>query len=234
MSLLSTFYNTTLDIEPLSMPATGRVADWTTWAFCGILVLLTLIIVNGRRKFTYIVRALFSPRSRNQLLRESKPLAEWIYAFLFLYDFLVIGMTLYLLVSAYLPAISGHFSPPLLFLACAAVAAAFYFLKTANLYLLAFIFDCPDDRATHEQNRFFCTTCCSLALLPLALAAAYTAQLSWLLLYGILYLACYCFAWFRTINLKSSRFNYFEFFLYFCTIEILPFLVIIKMMISFR
>ncbi len=234
MNLLSALYNTLLNIEPLPIPATGRVLDWVTWVFCGILVLLTLIIVNGRRKFTSIIRALFSPRSRNQLLRESKPLAEWIYAFLFLYDFLVIGMTLYLLVSAFLPGISSHFSPPLLFLTCTAAAAAFYFLKTANLHLLAFIFDCDEDRATHEQNRFFCTTCCSLILLPLAVAATYTSQLSWLLLYGILFVACYLFAWFRTLNLKSSRFNYFEFFLYFCTIEILPFLVIIKMMISFR
>ena len=143
-------------------------------------------------------------------------------------------MALYLIVSTFLPAISEHFSPFMLFVTCTASAAAFYFLKSANLYLLAFIFDCPDDRANHEQNRFFCTTCCSLVLLPLAIAAAYTSQFSWLLLYAALFGACYLFAWFRTLNLKSSHFNYFEFFLYFCTIEILPCIVIIKMMISFR
>lgn len=234
MDSIPTPYDSIPNIEPVPVMASGRVADWMIWVFCAILVLLTLVIVNGRRKFSYIVRALFSPRSRNQLLRESKPLAEWIYAFLFLYDFLAIGMALYLIVSTFLPAISEHFSPFMLFATCTTAAAVFYFLKTINLYLLAFIFDCPDDRANHEQNRFFCTTCCSLVLLPLAIAAAYTTQFSWLLLYAALFGACYLFAWFRTLNLKSSRFNYFEFFLYFCTIEILPCIVIIKMMISFR
>ncbi|MBQ1544399.1 MAG: DUF4271 domain-containing protein, partial [Clostridia bacterium] len=91
------------DIKPLPMPTQAHVQDWMTWVFCGVLVLLTLIIVNSRRKFTYIVRALFSPRSRNQLLRESKPLTEWIYAFLFLFDFIVIGMALHLIISTFLP-----------------------------------------------------------------------------------------------------------------------------------
>lgn len=221
-------------LEPVSVVAAGHVADWVTWVFCFLLLLLTLVIVNSRRKFTYIVRALFSPRSRNQLLRESRPLSEWIYAFLFLYDFLVGGVTLYLVISTFLPAVSAHFAPFLLFLTCTALGAVLYFLKSANLYLLSFIFDCPDDRATHEQNRFFCTTCCSLVLLPLAIAAAYTSQYSWLLLYAVLFVVCYLFAWFRTLKLKSSHFNYFEFFLYFCTIEILPCIVIVKLMISFR
>lgn len=234
MHLLSAIYNTSLLLQPIPKPESGHVLDWVTWVFCGVLVLLTLIIVNSRRKFTYIVRALFSPRSRNQLLRESKPLTEWIYAFLFLFDFLVIGMASYLTISIFLPAISQHFAPFLLFLTCAAAAAVFYFLKTANLYLLAFIFDCPDDRSNHEQNRFFCTTCSSLLLLPLTIAAAYTSQFSWLLLYAVLFLACYLFTWYRTFKLKSNQFNFIEFFLYFCTIEILPFLAIIKMMISFR
>ena len=198
-----------------------------------LLVLLTLIIVNGRRKFTLIIRALFSPRSRNQLLRESKPLMEWIYAFLFLYNFLVHGMALYLVTDTFLPNISCHFAPFVLYLTCTATSAAIYFLKTANLHLLAFIFNCPDDRSNHEQNRFFCATCCSLVLLPIAIATAYTSQPSWLLLYAVLLFSCYLFEWYRTLNLKSSDFNYFQFFLYFCTIEILPFLVIIKMMISF-
>ena len=234
MNSLSILYNFLLDIKPLPMPTQAHVLDWMTWVFCGVLVLLTLIIVNSRRKFTYIVRALFSPRSRNQLLRESKPLTEWIYAFLFLFDFIVIGMALHLIISTFLPTISQYFAPFPLFLTCTATAAVFYFLKTANLYLLAFIFDCPEDRSNHEQNRFFCTTCCSLLLLPLTIAAAYTSQFSWLLLYAVLFIACYLFTWYRTFKLKSNQFNFIEFFLYFCTIEILPFLVIIKMMISFR
>ena len=227
-------YDSITQLEPVPMAASGGVVDWMIWVFCAILVLLTLVVVNGRRKFSYIVRALFSSRSRNQLLRESKPLAEWIYAFLFLYDFLVIGLALYLVISTFLPDISSHFSSFMLFVACTAASAVFYFLKTANLYLLAYIFNCPEDRANHEQNRFFCTTCSALILLPLVIAAAYTSQFSWLLLYAILFGTCYLFAWFRTLNLKSSHFNYFEFFLYFCTIEILPCLIIIKMMISFR
>ena len=152
------------------MPTQAHMLDWMTWVFCGVLVLLTLIIVNSRRKFTYIVRALFSPRSRNQLLRESKPLTEWIYAFLFLFDFIVIGMALHLIISTFLPTISQYFAPFPLFLTCTATAAVFYFLKTANLYLLAFIFDCPEDRSNHEQNRFFCTTC--RLHLPIFMAAA--------------------------------------------------------------
>jgi hypothetical protein len=233
MHLLSAIYTNIAEITPLPMPSNGPDNDWVTGLFCGLLVLLTLIIVNGRRKFSFIIRSLYSARSRSQLLRESKPMSEWIYVFLLLYVFLTQGTLLYLLADHFLPTLAGHFAPALLWLACCGAFTLDYFLKKLNTLFLSTIFECRDDNGLLQQNRFFHLICSSLMLLPLLMVAFYTRHLSVLFLYIPLYLANFVFLLVKTLSLKSQQLGLFQFFLYFCTLEILPLLIAVKLLFFF-
>lgn len=232
MSSLSVFYNQLLEITPVALPQSGRDTDWLTTLFCAIIVLLTLIIVNGRRKFSYIVRALFSSRSRSQLMRESKPLEEWIYAFILLYVFMVQGVLITFLIDTYAHPITEHFAPFLLYLTCTAAVAADYFLKRFNLRILTTIFECSDDRTTFLENRFFHQICSSLPLLPIVMIATYTNSPAWLFAFIPIFITTYILMIYKTLRLKSSSLTFLQFFLYFCTLEILPILVITKLLLT--
>lgn len=232
MNSLSVFYNQLLEITSVALPQTGRDTDWLTALFCAIIVLLTLIIVNGRRKFSYIVRALFSSRSRSQLLRESKPLEEWIYAFILLYVFMVQGVLITFLINTYAHPITEHFAPFLLYLTCTAAVTADYFLKRFNLRILTTIFECSDDRTTFLENRFFHQICSSLPLLPIVMIATYTNSPAWLFAFIPIFITTYILMIYKTLRLKSSSLTFLQFFLYFCTLEILPILVITKLLLT--
>ncbi len=230
MSLLSVIYKNMLNITPRALPQNGNDTDWLTILFFGLLILITLIIVNGRRKFSLIIRALFSARSRSQLLRESKPLGEWIYAFLLTYVFLTQGILFYLLISHFAAPVAAHFSAPLLWLTCAAVCATDYTLKRINVFFLTGIFECPEDRNNFKQNKFFYQVCNSLALLPILMITVYTGWFSCLFFYIPFFLTSYLMMLYQTLHLKSGQLNLFQFFLYFCTLEILPYLIILKIL----
>lgn len=232
MRLLSVFCNPLLEIVPVTLPQSGRDTDWLTGLFCFIFVLLTLIIVNGRRKFAFFVRALFSSRSRSQLLRESKPFEEWIYAFILLYVFMVQGLLVTFLISTYAPTIASHFAPFLLYLTCTAAITADYFLKRFNIRILTAIFECPDDRNTFLINRFFHQITSSLPLLPIVMIAFYTKSPAWILTYIPIFIGTYTLMLFHTLRLKTSSLTFLQFFLYFCTLEILPILIITKLLLT--
>lgn len=229
---LSIIYNyTLLDVSPVRLARSLHVPDWLTILFCAIFVLLTLIIVLGRRKFKFIVRALYSPQDRSQLLRESKPLGEWIYAFLLLYIFIVQGLFFFLVISKLFPDAGAILPPSILLTACIAAFTADYFLKRAMVFILTHIFDCPEDRNTFKQNKFFHLVVNSLALFPLLLIAAYSGHFPILFVYAPIFAANYATMIYRTLTLKSQQLHIFQLFLYFCTLEILPILIIIKLLL---
>ena len=229
---ISTLYKfSLLDVSPVRVAHNFQVPDWMTALLCGIFVLLTLIIVLGRRKFKYILKSLYSPQDRSQLLRESKPLGEWIYAFLLFYSFIVQGLFFYLIISKLFPDIAAIFPPQILLPMCMIVFTTDYFLKRIITFILTAIFDYQEDRNTFKQNKFFHLVSCSITLFPIIICAVYSGWSDILLLYLPIFIVNYCIMIYRTLTLKTQQLNFFQLFLYLCTLEILPILVITKLLL---
>ena len=231
---VSTICNAPVEILPLKFPARIPYLDTVTSVFCGILLLITLLIAFNRRKFSNVMRALFSPRVRTQLQRESKVFGEWFYFFCIVYYFLVQGMLIFLLVQYLLPGIAeGWKAFPLYFIAIDIVMAD-YFIKLLNTFFLAYVFECPEDRANFNLTKFLYQMVNSVVLLPLLVASVYTEIPQILFLYVPVFLTTYGTLIYRTLTLNSNRIRPFLFFLYFCTLEILPYLIILKIPVPLR
>ncbi len=222
--------NTTM--LPVKMSPGVDYLDMVTFLFCIILAVLTLLVVLNRRKFGYILHALFAPRDRSQLLRETKVFGEWIYVSTLTYNFSMQGMLLFVLAQFFLPDLSSALGNAALYFLSVACVMADYFLKMMLVSFLCHIFECREDKNHFNLSKFFYQTVNSIALFPILAAAVYTQIPQLLLLYVPIFLTSYITMLYRTLTLNSTKIKPFQFFLYFCTLEILPYLVIVKVIIS--
>lgn len=218
---------------PVKMAPSVPYLDMTTFVFCIIMVAVTLLIALNRRKFGYILNALFAPRVRSQLLRETKILGEWIYAATMFCNLLVQGMLIFLLVQFLLPDLASRFGSFALYFMALGGVLADYLVKMLMVYFLTYIFECTEDRYNFLLNKYFYQTVNSMALFPILVAAVYSGIPQFLFLYIPIFLTTYVAMIYRTLSLNSARISPFQFFLYLCTLEILPYLILAKMALMF-
>ena len=220
------------EILPLKFPARLPYMDMVTSLFCVILLLFTLLMAFNRRKFESVMRSLFSARIRTQMQRESKVFGEWFYMFAILFYFLVQAMLLFLLAQYVFPeSVAGIRPFPLYFLLLGVVMADF-FIKLLLTLLMSYIFECPEDRLNFNLTKFFVHTVNSVAVFPLLAATVYMDFPYLLFLYIPVFLTTFIVMIFRTLTLNSDKIPPFLFFLYFCTFEILPYLIVAKLLFT--
>lgn len=224
-----------MDIIPVPMVTKNPYFDILTSVFCIALVLLSINCTVNRKQFKSILQALFLPRVRNQLLREGKIFNEWIYFLAITYVFIIQAALVYLLAWNFLPRVLllTWMTPILLYAICFGAVVADYFLKMLIVRILAFFFDCSAACTPFNLNKFFYLTINSVALLPILILAVYLNSPFILMVYCPIFLVVYFMMIFRTITFNSNLLNPFHFFLYFCTLEILPYLIYLKLLITY-
>lgn len=223
-----------MEITPKYFTAITAPHDLFTGVFCLALLLLTINYTVNRRQYKSVLSALFIPRERNQLLREGKVFNEWVYFFAIIFVFIVQGCFLYFLIWEFLPDIAVKVNPFLLYGISTSAVVVDYFVKMLLVYVLTYVFDCQEARSPFLLNKFFYLNLVSLFLLPLLVLAIYTGNAFLLIPYLLVFLIVYFTMLFRSITLNSKSVSLFHFFLYFCTLEILPYLVWLKLIVIYR
>ena len=190
--------------------AVAQPNNGLTLVFCALLLLFTLILVTFRRKLMLIFRALFSQRHLSIIQREGKLLEDRISSFVLLFDIMTIATGLVMFCTVYIPqamsklpfiAYIGIFFA-LLFLA--------YILKLLCNELYANLFGRVKEHTSINQY----TGIRAFYYLIVGLLAALFAV--WL---------------YRLSKINSNNIHRFHFFLYFCTLEILPWLIFLKVLL---
>ena len=209
-------------------------ADIATFVFCLALLVLTLNVANHRRDFKATLQALFLPRVRSQFFRESKLYNEWCFYLGTLFNILVQSLLVFYLVVILLPSFAGGINLKLLYVLCFGATLFDFFFKWGNSTLLGKLFECSGDAALFNHSKFFYFSDSSIALLPILAATIYLGMPVLLFAYLPFFLTAYVMMVVRTLTLKSSALSLFQFFLYFCTLEILPYLIILKLLAILR
>lgn len=209
-------------------------ADIATFVFCLALLVLTLNVANNRRDFRATLQALFVPRVRSQFFRESKLYNEWCFYLGVLFNTLIQSLLIFYLVVTLLPSIVGSIHLKLLYLLCFGATLFDFFFKFGNSLLLGKLFDCSDDAILFNHSKFFYISDSSLVLLPILAVTIYLGRPAILFSYVPFFFTAYAMMVIRTLSLKTSALSLFQFFLYFCTLEILPYLVILKLLVMLR
>lgn len=210
-----------------------RPDNWVSILFCLLLVLFTMIVVTSRRKLLLIFRALFSQRHFSLVQREGKVLESRGSVLLLLFDTLTITLGLVMFCTTYIP----RFMSRLPFIAWIgiffAVLLVAYLLKLLFNELYSYLFGREKERASVNQYKFIVMTDLAVLVYPFLLLVQY-AGLRFLYYVIAAIIVILFFVWvYRLSKINSIRDHRFHFFLYFCTLEILPWLLMFKILLMF-
>jgi len=197
------------------------------------LLIVTLSFVLYRRKALLMLRALFSARYLQQLLREGKLSKESLY----LYSILLYLVTLPCLIIAffqfYSPALFETYSLHTwqIYGIIMGVLVTVFLLSQFILSYFATIFNYQEERylytATKTLFRFY-----NALLLVAVIPFIWYAQIPSLIFF--VYFPTFViifFAFFLLFIRNISGISRIHFFIYFCSLEILPYLLVAKLLI---
>ena len=203
--------------------------NWTT-LFVGLSILLmTLNVVVYRRHFVLSLKAIYSTRSFSQLSKEGKIFEEGTFMMALPAVVITFGLAVVQLSGHFLPQLSLKWSFPEQVLLVAAVFFALYFLKLIINYIFFSLFDVPESRYLYNLYDYSLLLSLALTLLVAATVAQYARFYFIYYLFFVEFFMLFLLKVYHFFLLKPKKLGLFYFFVYFCTLEILPYLVIVKL-----
>ena len=205
--------------------------NWLTLIFCVLLLFFTMILITFRRKLLLIYRALFSQRHFSIIQREGKVLEDRISPFVLFFDLLTITTGLVMFCTTYIPRAMSK----LPFIAYIGIFFALllvaYILKLLCNELYANLFNKKKEHSAINQYKFIVMTDFATAIFPLLIIIQYTGlNALYYVITGILVVLLSVWIY-RLMKINSTGRHRFHFFLYFCTLEILPWLILLKVLL---
>ncbi len=200
----------------------------------GCLLLLFAVLKRAFSQEMYaIIQAFFSNRALVQISKEDNLFTSWPFVFLYgLFGF-TIGMFMYLAASYY----TGNSTPDGLqvYLTYTFLVLTLFALKIAVTRFVGFIFGVQRVVREYISILYLSYFNAALLFLPLVLALSLvtTDQLHTLLLVAfLLFVVMLAFQLLRAANsiLNTYRLSKFYLFIYLCTLEIAPVLILIKVL----
>ncbi len=205
---------------------------WVLAIIAFLLVLFAILKNAFGKQLSAVVQSFYSNRALNNLNKEDNLVTSWSFLLLFIQFGFTIGMFFYLAAQQQqLPrAMQGGFS----FFVSISVGVIFlYLLKIVCLRVLGFVFDLQKPLHQYVSILYLSYFNASLLFIPIIIAFALSAKkyASGYIVLGISALALiFVFQFIRaSVNILSQyRFPKLYLFLYFCTLEICPILILIK------
>jgi hypothetical protein len=203
--------------------------DWITIVFLSCLFIFAWIQTYYSKRLGQIFRAVAQPHHINQLEREGNLFKERISLGLgFIYY--TISTIFIFLIFRYFEAVPYGLSN----MAFAGIILGSLFLyqmlKSAVVYASGVIFDTPESSRKYQLNILIFNHVIGIFLFPVVIAALYWNSEIMLLSGSILIILLIAYRTFRGIltGISNKSYNLFYLFLYLCTLEILPLLLIYK------
>ncbi len=217
-----------LTVTQFQWDSVAQPNNWITLIFCVLLLLFTIIVVAFRRKLFLICRALVSQRHFSLVQREVKILEERSSLLLLVFDLLTITTGLVMFGNTYLSPVMSR----LPFIAnvgiCFGVLLSAFFLKLLCNQLYATLYGRQKESAAMNQYKFSFMTNFAILLFPMLIIIHYMQLRTCYYILAVI-LALLFLTWaFQLMKNNSINGRGFHFFLYFCTLEILPWLVGLK------
>ncbi len=195
---------------------------------CVILLLLTLATVLYRRKMNCLIRSLFSQRYYSLLMRESKVLEERIFLLLLPMSLLTFALTASVIAQRYFPVMLEKLTFTGTFGIFCLAFLLLYFFKFLCTVLYTYLFDHQKERYSMNLYKFVFVCVAAIILLPFLLVVIFVGKYQWIYAYIPLFLGLFGLLFYKLMKINPKNINLFHFFIYFCTLEILPYLVLVK------
>lgn len=208
-------------------------SEWPVLLICLCVLFLTIIMVAYRRKYFLLIQSLFSPRFMSLLLREGKILEERVFIVTLVFDLLTFALAGQILFAHYAPSIFDKLPYMLLYAIIFVCLLVLYFSKFLSNIIYAFLFDYQNERYQLNLYKFIFITISAVSILPFLIITQFTGYF-FIIYFYIPVLIVYFVAFiYRLMILNPKKINLFQFFVYFCTLEILPYLLVVKSLVMF-
>lgn len=201
------------------------------YLFLGVVLLLAYAKLNYSVYLNALQRAAFNINMAQQFYRSQETSLHPAAIILFLFNIGCLTLFLYLTAQHFEPLtmLSKQQTFGLAFL----IVSAYHLFKLIINWLLSIIFQRKSSLSFYQFNFFFVEVVACMVLLPFLLLTAFSSQLNtqWvLILSAILLLSSLLYAIAKGIivNINQILVNKFYFFIYFCTLEIWPFVIAYK------
>jgi len=205
--------------------------NWLTVLFCVLLFIFTMLLVTFRRKMLLLFRALFSQRHFSLVQRDGKVLETRGSILLLVFDLLTLTAGLVMFCTTYIPSPMSKL-PFVAYLGIGfLILLLSYVLKLLANELYSVLFARDKERAAVNQYKFIVMTDFSALVFPMLLLIHYAGlRFLYYVIFSVLLILLVI--WFyRLMKINSMSGHGFHFFLYFCTLEILPWILLFKVLL---
>ena len=194
-----------------------------------VIVLMALCVTVYRKEVRQLVQGLFAARVSAQVIRDGAILRERIVLILLPCIVLVQATLVYYIMYMYCLPAKLHISAILLFFAALGIFVFDVVFKSLAFRFFSFMFDYDrNDKMEYFLQKLFYLTDTTLLLFPIMIGVVYLQFPKILWGYLIIFLVFYVAMFVRLFMLNRKKGNSFQFFLYFCTVEILPYIILLK------
>jgi hypothetical protein len=212
------------------VPNTPVSTDWITGIFIFCLLILATVQVTVPRRLQQVFRSVALPYYVNQLEREGNLLSErFSIALLFVY-ITSLTLLLYKLSTILLPADALPFKGWVLYALIFAACIVLSLLKTSIISFSGVVF--KTSKVVHEYliNNMIFSIVTGIILFPAVIISLYINNpfYVWIACSIFSILLVYRFVRSFIIGLSNLKYSVFYLFLYLCTLEILPLLLLFK------
>ena len=221
-----------LSVTQFQWDVVTRPNSWITLIFCLLLLVFTMTFLTFRRKLTLISRALFSQRHFSLLQREGKIIEDRSSIFVLAFDLITITTGLAMFCGTFTPNSVSRL-PFIAYIGLILILLIVaYVLKLFINEVYSSLFDRDKERTTINQYKFIFMTDFSVLLFPLLILTHYSGLRAVYYLIAVVFVALFTVWIYRLLKINSMSGHRFHFFLYFCTLEILPWVLFLKVLLN--
>jgi hypothetical protein len=184
-----------------------------------------------RRRLDMIFRAIIAKNYANQLIREGNLFNERIGLILFLNYLAVMAMFVYLSVPLF-ELQTANIDPGIEYLLIGGAFLIYWFYKAAMVKTLSLLFNTNEHSRELLANMYLFNLFAGIALLPIVSCMAFANTEVFFYIGLIIIILAYTYRMIREaiIGFTVIKFSVFHLILYLCTLEILPMIVLAKIM----
>lgn len=225
-------------LQPGSQRASSRgkmESDWITGVLIALLILLAWARGTYGKRVKHIFLAPFSNRFLSQLTREGNLFKERVTVALGIVYLFTVPLFILQIETILLHGSTQSMDQLKLFLLSMLFIVGYWMVKVALIRYLGFIFNTKATTREYLLNILIFNLITGISLLPFLIITSYTHS-EWVLFVAVVLvtlLFIYRLVKGFFIGLSLTKFSYLFLFVYLCALEILPLLVILKLLLKY-
>ena len=202
--------------------------DWLLIPLLIIVILYIYISTNFHQRWIQTIKAPFSSRFLGQLERDGNIFNETILFPMFFIEIISISLLLFLSIDYFVDFNQLGVSSSKVYLFMILGYFIFVIVKLLVIKIIGYVFDTESEVSEFQLQNFLTISISSLSISPLLFIYIYSSYTFFLysaitILFGLTVIKNI-----KAFFIWKNTYNFFKIFIYLCTVEILPYVILLK------